>query len=445
MAAPDSQEASSPHQKIAWAGKSGFPGATYCCVCSLSTRLKPVTVCSQEGCPNQACKGCHSEGAFCCSETAELRQARGISHPVTHVAPEASATEETPTSQGDAPATPPDLPTQQPSPDDEDTAIKEELLSNPPEALVDIILRQRNEIYSLKSKIDTYEQRSSFVEQQRAALAITLTAIDGLSQVRQLAPSPVPSTQACSALPSKIDSDWQEVCAAHPRWAGWWESGKARPLRKVTRDTSPPLTSPDLTDTQQPPPPPAQRSQRSQPSPHSLSSTTTAATTRANPPPRRQQAVANASTTTELTSYTAGPPRYTNRQNNKRQGGTNHRSQPFCGRCRQRGHTAGRCSVVVCDYCGRRGHHADQCRTRQAEESRRLECSYCLRRGHEETRCYTRASEERQERLIRAILTERHHSAPPSQPAPYRPDLTAAPHPAWSQPPNPHPTPLLLR
>ncbi|KAK8373215.1 hypothetical protein O3P69_017408 [Scylla paramamosain] len=437
------QEASSPHQKIAWAGKSGFPGATYCCVCSVSTRLKPVTACSQEDCPNQAYKGCHSEGPFCCSNTAELRQARGISHPVTHVVLEAPATEdETPTTQVDTPATPPDPPTQQPSPDNEDATIREELLTNPPEALVDIILRQRNEIFSLKSTVEAYQQYSSRVQRQRAALEAALSAIDGLSQVQQLAPSPVPSTQACIAMSSKIDSDWREVCASHPRWTGWWESGKARPLRKVTHDTSPPLNTPDLTHTQQPPPP-TQRSQPSSPS-ATTTTTTTATVGRANPSPRRQ-AVTNASTTTESASSTAGPLHSTTRQNtNRRQGSANQRSPPFCGRCRQRGHTARRCSVVVCDYCGRRGHNVDQCRTLQAEESRRLECTYCLRRGHEESRCYTRASEARQERVIRAILTERHQPATPPQPAPYRSDLTAvgaATHPAWTQPPPPPPRP----
>lgn len=98
----------------------------------------------------------------------------------------------------------------------------------------------------------------------------------------------------------------------------------------------------------------------------------------------------------------------------------------FCGRCRQRGHITGQCSAVVCDYCGRRGHHADQCRTRQAEETRRLECSCCFRRGHEVSRCYTRASESRKEHLLRAVLSERYQPTPPQQ-APYRADLTATP------------------
>ena len=445
MAATDSQQISSPHQKIEWAGKSGFPGVTYCCVCSLSTRLKPITACTQEGCPNQACKGCHSEGSFCCLETAELREARGIPHPVTHVVHEAPATvDNTAATQVDTPAIPPtDPPIQQSSPDNEDAAIKEELLTNPPAALVDIILRQRNEIFSLKSTVEAYQQHSTRVQQQRAVLVEALNAIDGLSQVQQLAPSPVPTTHACSALPSKIDSDWEGVCASHPAWANWWESGKARPLRKVTNDTPPPLNTPDLTHTQQPSQPPIQSSR---PPP---SSTATAG--RANPPPRRQAAT-NVSTTTEPFTYSTDTRHYPHRNNYRRQESRNQESLPFCGRCRQRGHTVGHCSVDVCEYCGRRGHHVDQCRTRQAEETRRLECSYCLRRGHEESRCYTRVSELRQERLFRAILSERHQPAAPQpaapqsaapQPAPYRVNLTDAPYSAWVQ--HPQPAPLLVR
>ncbi|MPC49247.1 hypothetical protein E2C01_043044 [Portunus trituberculatus] len=47
---------------------------------------------------------------------------------------------------------------------------------------------------------------------------------------------PTPSTQATSPLPSKIDSDWQEVCSTQPRWETWWGSGKPQLLRKTTRD-----------------------------------------------------------------------------------------------------------------------------------------------------------------------------------------------------------------
>ncbi|MPC30745.1 hypothetical protein E2C01_024015 [Portunus trituberculatus] len=92
--------------------------------------FEQTTTCSQEGCLNQACKGCHSEGPFCCLETVELRLVQGIPHPIIHVTPEELTTEDdsSPT-QPDTPApTSPDLPTQQPSPDNKDAVIREELL-----------------------------------------------------------------------------------------------------------------------------------------------------------------------------------------------------------------------------------------------------------------------------------------------------------------------------
>ena len=429
-----SPPASQPHTKIAWAGHTGVPGSRYCCVCSYTVREKPSVSCSQADCPNVACKGCCAENTFCCTNTSQLRTARGITRQVIYE----------PQDSPSLPLTPPQdqesTPTQQLSPDNEDTAIKEELLANPPEELVDIILRQRSEIYSLKSTLDAYKHHSSRVLQHRAALVEALNTLDGLAQVQQVAPSPAAATHACSALPSKIDSDWQEVCASHQGWADWWNSGKPKPLRKVTSDTSPPRNAPDSS----PPPRP------------STTTATTAATEtagRSNPPPRRPAATnaTNASTITHPAANresTRRSPQNQHHYNSRRQDNRYQGSQPFCGRCRQRGHTSGRCSVVVCDYCGRRGHHIDQCRTRQSEESRWLECSYCLRRGHDESRCYTRVSEARQERLLRAILAEHHQPAPhpqpaPTQPAPYRADLAGATHPAWSQPP--HLIPPLLR
>ncbi|KAK3866585.1 hypothetical protein Pcinc_027897 [Petrolisthes cinctipes] len=72
------------HSKIAWAGQAGFPGARYCCICSYSTRDKPVTPCTEENCPNSACRECFSDADFNCSQTADIRVTRGFSRPVTY-------------------------------------------------------------------------------------------------------------------------------------------------------------------------------------------------------------------------------------------------------------------------------------------------------------------------------------------------------------------------
>jgi len=127
MAAPPLTEAAPRHQKIAWAGQSGYPWVKYCCTCSYFIRLKASTAYSQKDCPNQACTDCHSEGPFCCTRTKELRRAREIPHPVTHVA----AVDVTPSTSPDSPDSPP----QQPAIDTDDEAVRADLLSNHAEAL----------------------------------------------------------------------------------------------------------------------------------------------------------------------------------------------------------------------------------------------------------------------------------------------------------------------
>lgn len=420
MASLTLTEAPHQHQQIAWAGQSGYPGAKYCCVCSYSVRVKPSTACSQPDCPNLACADCFNDGPFCCSTTEGLRRAAGIPHPVTY-----AAAEDTPPSTPAAPQPDPLAP--QPPIETEDSAVREDLLSNPPEGLVDIILRLRNEVHGLKCIVETYRARSERTRKQREALVETISSMDSLAQVEQDTPIPPPTTQATSALPSKIDQDWQEVCSSHPRWRGWWESGKPRALRKVTHD--PPE------DTETAPPPrrrPGQPTQATQTPPPSVRNRNPPSPSRSTPPtPSR-------------------PPRHHHHYNRGRGDTprhTHHRPQPlwtqasppFCGRCRQRGHTVNHCSETICDFCGRRGHLADQCRKRQAEAKRSLECAYCQRRGHTDDECYARAADIRQERLLRAILSE--HQPPITQPAPYQQAVHAPPYPSWPHPPH---TPLPL-
>lgn len=160
---------------------------------------------------------CHSDGPFHCSKTEELRLALGIQHPVTHVFPDApeSTPHTTPDSQA-APSTP--QPHQSPAVTEEDAAVQEVLLSNPPKALVDIILSLRGELYTYKGIVEVHRKHNKRFLQQCSALVETLSAVDARSLVEQQAPLPTPSTQATSTLPGKIVSDWQEICSTHPHW-----------------------------------------------------------------------------------------------------------------------------------------------------------------------------------------------------------------------------------
>ena len=313
----------------------------------------------------------------------------------------------------------------------EDLEIREDLLATPTEELVQLILNLRAELTVLRAEAKDFKRQKDRVVQARRHLAETLSAIDSITETVSAADTTT-VTQSTSALPSKIDNDWSETCATNPHWRQWWQSGRARPLRKVTylpengEGVNTPL--------------PSGRNQQSAPHPTSNpapASNTTAPTPTASqdqgnsgdsahapctPPTnylrrRRRSGRSGRNNTFTTHSNNNNSSSGTNYTGNNNSGGrTRTPSLPHCGRCLQRGHTPGSCTAVVCDFCGRRGHLADYCRTRQAEERRRLQCDYCLRGGHTAESCFTRATEARQERLFRAILSERLLHAPPPSP-----------------------------
>ncbi|KAK4327499.1 hypothetical protein Pmani_002054 [Petrolisthes manimaculis] len=70
-------------------------------------------------------------------------------------------------------------------------------------------------------------------------MAKTLSVLETIDIAEQL---PQITTRATSALPNKIDEDWETLCSESVSCRSWWLSGKPRKLSKVTACSTPTLS-----------------------------------------------------------------------------------------------------------------------------------------------------------------------------------------------------------
>ena len=221
------------HKKILWAGCSGYPGALYCCVCSYTIREKPALAYSSD-CPNSVCTDCFTEETFCCSRVPQLRVARGVQQLVVRE-PVADTTTASPDSN---PIPPPPPVTEEERIEEDFLAIlPEEVLTTLPVEVKTLLLKLRAENATLKKENKTLKHlRDSNLVKLRSNLSAVLTQIDGALAIQLQADTAVISTT--SALSSKLDANWREACDSVPEVQPWWNSGKPRPLRYLSYDSS---------------------------------------------------------------------------------------------------------------------------------------------------------------------------------------------------------------
>ena len=231
------------HNKITWAGQAGFPGARYCCVCSYSTRDKPVTPCTGEDCPNSVCRECFSDADFNCSQTADIRVARGFSRPVTYDVP-SSATPEIVEANTEANS---EEQTDGRKEETEEHVIQHLISSSTKEELATQLVLPQEQYKKQDLIIKMYREQTKLLLDQKTALAKSLSVLETIEITEQQNPLPQVTTRATSALPSKIDEDWENLCSESDTCRNWWSSGKPQKLAKLSV-CSPPTPSDDRSD-----------------------------------------------------------------------------------------------------------------------------------------------------------------------------------------------------
>ncbi|KAK3886890.1 hypothetical protein Pcinc_009002 [Petrolisthes cinctipes] len=137
------------------------------------------------------------------------------------------------------------------------------------------------------------------------------------------------TTRATSALPSKIDEDWENLCSVSASCQSWWLSGKPRKLAKVTACSTPTLSD-DSADRNS----------------EATTTTTTSVSYRDSGTQRHGSSLS---------------PRHPVGQGNSIYNRSAKQHRPPAP-------PKGRGEEPVCSYCSRRGHTIKDCNTRAAEQ-----------------------------------------------------------------------------
>lgn len=442
-----------PHSKIAWAGQAGFPGARYCCVCSYSTRDKPVTPCTED-CPNSVCRECYSDARFCCSQTAELRSARGFSRPVTYELSSPNTTEPEETNQ-------PDEQEQDVQAEEEENVVQHLVTTSTKEELARQLIQLQQETQRQKLIITRYREQRKLVLSQKTALEKTLSLLEQVENSELEQSPPQIASIATSALPSKIDKDWEGVCSESLSWRNWWASGKPRKLDKFTvclplTQSVEVATDPDSSDNS---------SSDNTAASNATTATNSTASEGAAQASNCEATGAAASSdnnrnaprpSTNGAEPEGGRARNRNIQNNARGVNTNRQPQERRGTDRRqrqgeernpanaprRGYSRPTASPPSHRRQGRQGAQGQEHRPAPRRRRDNEVCDYCSRRGHTSEECYARAADARQEQLLRRVIAEvrqpiSSHLPPspgPSHIAP--PSWGQAPGWQWSPPPS---------
>ncbi|KAK3864427.1 hypothetical protein Pcinc_029892, partial [Petrolisthes cinctipes] len=90
--------------------------------------------------------------------------------------------------------------------------------------------------------IKRYREQTKLLLDHKTALAKTLSVLETIEIAEQQEQLPQATTRATSALPSKIDEDWENLCSVSASCQSWWLSGKPRKLAKVTACSTPTLS-----------------------------------------------------------------------------------------------------------------------------------------------------------------------------------------------------------
>ena len=381
-------------------GLPGYCPAVWCAVCGSAANAKHAfTHCTVDGCPNVCHQRCLDEqDEFNCELTEAWRVKKGIIISITFRSEEPASTPGTNT-----PTTASNIATEEP--DVIEVEISDDIDDLSPDELKAQLRSLRQEFSKVRSKLSNYECLAFNLPEKRDVLVQALNIVDALIAT-QTCQGTETRTISCSAIPSRIDHDWDSKVGESADARNWWNSGVPKKPKSIrveeTRPShdQPPVTPPTIQANNQPVPEqhrqaPAhrQRSDRNQ-----------------RPSNRNHQSFGN-----QQQRHNQHRPNNNWRSNNYHQNQSDYyEDQPYHYYNEER-----------CNWCKRSDHTTESC-------PRRVSCDFCGRRYHTESQCREKRSqvlaEERQRQLISALRQQssdtiaaiRHHTA---QFSPFHPPL----------------------
>ena len=383
-------------------GLPGYCPAVWCAVCGSAANSKhPHVACIVDGCPNvchQRCLGDNAE--YNCEDTERLRVHIGKPVSVFFRTDDPPVTSPPSTeSQGSSqPAGRPACTTTVDTDviqivDDDDIDLDD--LTN--EDLKSQIKLLKVELFNTKRALSNYETLIKDLPEKRDFLVQALSIVDSLISVQSIQ-STETRTISCSAIPNRIDQDWEAKLAQSERAAQWWHSEQPRALRSVRRENS---TS---TQTRTPP---SEVSPESHPVPSDPTSGSRDSRPRDNPSnqglrPNNHNSRRNNQPQQNYhrrhqdhnnqrrhhKSWQTNDPKPHRNHNNGYHSAYNYNDdyQEYCRWCRRNDHSSETCPKQVrCEYCRKWYHTAEECRERIAEDRRQRQLISALKQHSQET------------------------------------------------------------
>ena len=345
---PNAGNTEAVHRKIQRSIRNGQCPAIWCSVCGYACRNQPAAKkCENERCVNYCHVSCMTPDAqqFDCAETEQLRLRAGINEPIIYIEEEIE--------------TNPDL------------DIDDELDRMSKEQLVENVRKLRSELSSKNSLLSNFNTLTEDLASKRDAVITVLNLIDNVQAIKTSAQTLSTRTIACSAVPEKIDSEWQTKISSDTTGGigarTWWQS---RP-RTIGDALSADSTDPNAAGAQP------------------LSQTTN---------PRRARSTSPGNLNEEENLQSPSTNQYPRIVHNQNQGTGNSNTRP---RNTTQGRTShqylrGQTTQITCTHCRKRGHDSSRCRRRQF-------CEFCRMKGHASDSCRAKQTEERQRTLLEVI------------------------------------------
>ena len=221
-----------PHKQIDRPkGISGYKPSQWCSVCGKASRGDNAVKCVQLNCLNLCHNTCLADlEHFNCNKVTDLRNSFDIAHPVVYIEEDIHNIETEDTQEETL---------------EQETQERNDLKEKCKEELIEVILKLRKEATESRALTSNLKRICKTIASKRDALVEALEFVDTLTATVDSIDETAKKSIACSAIPHRIDEEWQKKVETNPQLDNWWQKEKPKrvnnnqpiPTQTLSRNT----------------------------------------------------------------------------------------------------------------------------------------------------------------------------------------------------------------